>query len=327
MYGPDNALFGLPSGEPCFDRGGNGGNSGSGVEDADLKLDRLALRTFLKGSEYALVEVNIRSFGHFQAVACLGHIDLVFADGFVVSSVNPHRSCSNSNNARYATRDSVGAWNGPGLYLVANFPLRMSKPQAPSRNNPAGRQNGAGYSIKIAFLEQPRRRNRGKPKTAIRDIQPITRWLPSEKAWRKASAKEAFAQSIMPYEAAGLLDVLADRTCSGAGLWHFLATSEKPQRYAMSLLGFFEARDVRLLEETGTGKGKEVARVLAAALRKVIPPPVVSEGGTAREAMEALDVEVCVCGGGGEELSLKPYAGVLRLGLASRLCVCVSKVH
>lgn len=301
-YGMDNALFGIPSGPPRFNRCVDDSND-------DMKLDRIALGTFLKGSDIQAVKVKIRSYDHFMAVSTLGHIDLVFASGLFIAAVNQQRSGNTS--ARYITPDEVGVWEGPGLYLAANFPLRKSKPQALARRQtaPTGRQSGAGYAIRHVEREPPSRRGQaGSIAWSVGDVQPLTKWLPSEKAWRRASAKEAFAQSMLSREAAALLDVLTLRACKGAGLWHFLAISGEPQRYAMSLLGIFESRDAGLLEETGKGKGEEVARVLAAALRKVVPPPAVREGGS-REAMEALDVEVCVGPAGCEKWLLWKLGG------------------
>lgn len=293
-FGEDSQLFGLPSGPPRFNRVGG--------EDQDMTLDHVALSTFLQGSGYyRVVDVNIRSEEHFRAICCLGHLDLVFAAGFDITQVNRERGGGSS--ARYVTPDSVGRWRGPGPYLAANFPLRKTKPQASTggrRNNRNAsnrgqrkhpqQQAGAGYCIGRIEREEEGSVLRWN----TRDARPFTKWLPSEAAWRRASAKEAFAQSMLSREAAALLGVLTPRRCEGAGLWHFLALSGEPQRYAMSMLGLLEARDAALLGETGvTGRGKKVAGVLAAALRRVVPPPAVREGGTPREAMKALDVEVC----------------------------------
>lgn len=254
-YGPDSALFGLPSGPPRFDCGGGGDRSS--VDDPDLMLDRVALRTFMKGSEYELVKVNIRSLAHFRAVSCLGHIDVVFAEGLGMSANSMDSLGRGGASARYVTRDAVGQWRGPGTYLTTNFPLRKTKPQARSRRqgNPPGRQDGAGFYAKFELQVQPGRAGR-RSGSDVRDIQPLTKWLPSEKGWRRASAKEFFTQSMLSREAGLLLETLTRRTCDGAGLWHFLAISGEPQRYAMSLLGFLEARDVGLLEERAAGRGK-----------------------------------------------------------------------
>eukprot|EP00752_Nemacystus_decipiens_P013441 g11904.t1 len=282
-FGPDHALFGIPSGPPRFYR--------TNDED-DVKLHSLALGTFMKSSEPRAVTLKIRCYAHFQAVSSLGHVDLVLESGMEVTSIVEHRGGTAS--AKFVTQGKVGTWEGAGLYVAANFPLRTFKPQAPTRrqrNVPTGRQGGAGYAIKNIEMGPPDRRGRSVPCNSG-DIHPLTQWLPSEKAWRRASAKEAFAQSMLSSEAAALVGVLTPRACEGGGLWHFLAASGEPQAYAMSLLGILESRDAGLLTETGKGKGEEVARVLTAALRKVVPPPAVREGGSRREAMAALDAEI-----------------------------------
>lgn len=135
-------------------------------------------------------------------------------------------------------------------------------------------------------MEYQPSRHSGECTYSPKDVQPLTKWLAGEKAFRKASARETFAQMMLSREAAGLLETLTPQRCHGAGLWHFLTMSGERQRYAMALLTLLEGRDVAMLEK---GQGEEVARVLAASLRGVVPPPDVGEEGTAEEAMEALD--------------------------------------
>ncbi|CAM9898850.1 unnamed protein product [Scytosiphon promiscuus] len=292
VYGLE-ALFGIHSGPPAFYHGRDkdGGNC--------MDLELLTLSAYLSPAENGVKRLEIRSRKRFNAISRLGHVD-------VLSAANARTIIDEARGTgRTMTKDAIGSWEGPGPYFVATFPLRSCKPptlKVAARENRRGgggrRVRGeaadkpAGYSISRLEFEPSRRRGGGgggECTYSATDVQPLTKWIPGEKAYRKGSAREAFAQAMLSREAAGLLETLTPQRCHGAGLWHFLAVSGERQPYAMALLTLLEARDVALLEK---GQGEEVARVLAASLRGVVPPPDVGAGATLEEAMEALDEEI-----------------------------------